>query len=775
MSVTDEMTFEMRDMNAKLIALAAWAGLVVAAWAAEKAPEDYRFGQGGVAAAAVQEGVPPPADAPYRNPALSAEKRAADLMPRLTNAERIRVLRMTACQSAGDIPRIGLSAFRTLDGPNGPRTDDRPVTYLPAPIAYAAAWDKELAYEIGRVQGEETRGVFKAAETPARVLFGPTVNIARTPLGGRSFENFGEDPVLAGETAAAYCRGVQGAGVAACPKHWLLNDQEWCRTVIDVDVPERALREIYARPFEIAVKKADPWAVMNSYNAVRGSFAAWNAPLHDLLFGFGFSGAVYADWSGFRDFTKAWNGGTTFETDVKTRDEPTTQKLVKQLEAGGFDRARFDEAVRRALVHYFRIGAFDRDTPSEKALQARCEKAFASPEHAAVARRAAEESLVLLKNDKAFLPLDRTRVRKVAVVGPGADHRYSLASGNGVHRCGGAAAILPLSEQTPLEACVATFGRENVVYAPGFWYDVRSRRSTVPPVVERDPVAAAKEADVVLFFGGTDHSYDHEAPGWGVIANADKPGLNLKGPQAELIARVAKANPNVVVCLNLGAPVSVQPWIGDVKAVLVTWYAGQAGAQTTLDAIFGKVNPSGKLPYTFGRRLEDWPCHRMGEDVYPGRIGEWPAKVTMTSLFAKETYADGIWVGYRGFDRDGTRPEFAFGHGLSYTAFEIASTPDGAAGTKTVRVKNVGGRSGRCVVQAYVAKQAPGVEMPAKELVDFASVTLAAGEAKTVAFRPEADWFRYWDEKAGTWSEAPRATLLVGEASDRLNVSMKIR
>ena len=742
--------------------------------AAEKAPEDYRFGHGGVAAAAAQEGVPPPADAPYRNAALPAERRAADLMPRLTAAEKVRVLRMTACQSAGDIPRIGLAAFRTLDGPNGPRTDDRPVTYLPAPIAYAASWDRELVREIGRVQGEETRGVYKSHETPARVLFGPTINIARTPLGGRSFENFGEDPVLAGETAAAYCRGVQGAGVAACPKHWLLNDQEWCRTVIDVDVPERALREIYARPFEIAVKKADPWAVMNSYNAVRGVFAAWNAPLHDLLFGFGFSGAVYADWGGFRDFTKAWNGGTTFETDVSSRDEPTTQRLVKQLADGGFDRARFDEAVRRALVHYFRIGAFDRDTPEEKRLQARCEQSFGGADHAAVARRAAAESLVLLKNDGAFLPLDRTRIRKVAVIGPGADQRYSLASGHKVHQCGGAAAILPIAEPTPLEACVAAFGRGNVVYAPGFRYDVKSRRSTVPPMVERDPVAAAKEADVVLFFGGTDHSYDHEAAGWGVVPNADKPGLDLKGPQAELIARVAAANPNVVVCLNLGAPVSVQPWLASVKAVLVTWYAGQFGAEATLDALLGKVNPSGKLPYTFGRRLEDWPCHRMGEDVYPGRIGEWPAKVNGLSLFAKETYADGIWVGYRGFDRDGIRPEFAFGHGLSYTSFEIASAPARGDGTKAVRVKNVGGRAGRCVVQCYVTKTAPGVEMPAKELVDFASVTLAAGEEKTVAFRPEPEWLRYWDERSGKWAQAPRGVLRIGEASDRLTVQMEL-
>ena len=716
-------------------------------------------------------------DAPYRNPALDIEKRIDDLVGRMTPFEKFKALHCRSTSSAGGIPRIGLSEFLTCDGGVGPRAEERSgITYIPSGIAWAAAWDPALAEEAGRVTGEETRAVFPGWEGgSARMLLGPGGNIGgRTPFGARSFEYLGEDPLLAGRLAGRFAKGLQSVKVSPCMKHYVCNDQEWCRTMINVTVGERALREIYVRPFEIAIREGGVWSIMNSYNAVNGEWTSWNRRVNDILYrDCGWDGALLSDWGGYRNDLRAIAGGTTLDTNC-TDDPAQYRREVEDLKAGRISESDLNDQLRRVLRLFFRIGAFDRDTPEEKRLQARCEQSFGGADHAAVARRAAEESLVLLKNDGAFLPLDRTRIRKVAVIGPGADQRYSLASGHKVHQCGGAAAILPIAEPTPLEACVAAFGRGNVVYAPGFRYDVRSGRSTVPPMAERDPVAAAKEADVVLFFGGTDHSYDHEAAGWGVVPNADKPGLDLKGPQAELIARVAAANPNVVVCLNLGAPVSVQPWLASVKAVLVTWYAGQFGAEATLDALLGKVNPSGKLPYTFGRRLEDWPCHRMGEDVYPGRIGEWPAKVNGLSLFAKETYADGIWVGYRGFDRDGIRPEFAFGHGLSYTSFEIASAPARGDGTKAVRVKNVGGRAGRCVVQCYVTKTAPGVEMPAKELVDFASVTLAAGEEKTVAFRPEPEWLRYWDERSGKWAQAPRGVLRIGEASDRLTVQMEL-
>ena len=758
----------MRSFKAVAVILAFTAGF---AYAEASGDDGYQFAHGKAALSklAATTNVPP-ADALYRDPSQPIERRIDDLIGYMELREKFAVGTMTAGLSAGGIPRIGLGDFRTPDGPNGPRTEfkeKKPVTYFPAPIAYAACWDKALAYEIGRALGEETRGVYRSDEVPGRMLLGPTVNINRSPLGGRAFENFGEDPVLSGKTAAQYCRGLQSVKVSPCIKHYLLNDQEWCRVVLDVDAPERAVREIYARPFEIAVEEADVWSVMNSYNAVRGKFAANNLALQEMLFGMGFTGSVFADWGGFKAAELSYNAGTTMWTG-KTRDWQEIDGWVKRYKEGAFDEARFQDNLRRNLRHAFRIGAFDMDTQADRDEQRRCEESVGSKAHLDLASRTAAESFVLLKNEGSFLPLDRAKVRKVALVGPGADQHYSMIDGRPEPLSGGAAAIVPLAEPTVLEAFVNEFGRENVIFAPGFRYHLRNK-PTVPGIVERSPVAAAKEADLVVFCGGTDHDYDQEASGWGYVQNSDKPDIDLKGPQARLIERVAKANPNVVVALNIGSPVTVEPWDGLVKGIVVTWYSGQTGSKALCDMILGRINPSGKLPYTFGRELEDWPCHRMGELCYPGVMTNITEKVPPMAIFAKQYYADGIWVGYRGFDHFGTEPKYPFGFGLSYTEFRLekGSAPNSAI------VRNVGGREGRCVVQCYVAKpDQPDAEMPEKELVDYASVTLKPGESQVVVFTPDAKWRRYWSEKANGWRTAQGpGRVLIGTSSRDLPVS----
>ena len=705
----------------------------------------------------------PPADAPYRNPSLDVETRIGDILPRLTDEEKMHLVHATSGMTMGLIPRIGLAVFRTPDAGGGPRAEERPgITYFPAPIAYAASFDKALVREIGRVMGEETRGVYPAAAAgpngTARMLLGPGVNIARVPVGGRNFEYFGEDPRLAGETAAAWIAGLQSVKVAPCMKHYCLNDQECDRTIIDVDCPERALREIYVRPFEIAVKKADPWAFMNSYNRFRGEWASHSAYLNDMLAKeYGASGAFVSDWGGVHGMPAALNGGTSIES--STKEDPARDRSELELLAEGkIDRARFDEAVRRALRLYFRVGAFDAQTPGERALQAKCEAAFRSDEHQAIARRAAEESFVLVKND-GLLPF---RGQRVAIVGPYANVKHAMSEEDTrLWHHGGSGAVKAAREITPLEGFKMVFGAANVVTGD-------------------NAAEVAKGADLVVYCGGIDHSYDREVLGWNHIEPNDRRDIFLKSAggriQEDEIRALAKVNPNLVVALNGGAPLSVEEWHESARAIFVTWYGGEFGGEVLARMVKGEVNPSGRLPYTYGKALRDWPAIRYGDESYPGVrpfIGD-TRKRGEPRLF----YHDDIWVGYRGFDKFGIEPRYPFGHGLSYTTWkeeiceccqceniananvangqlelEIGNGNNSTMATLvTVRVTNVGKMAGRRAVLLWASKpNQPDAEMPPKELVAFDSVTLAPGESTVVRFRVGFEELKYWSAAAGAW------------------------
>ncbi len=664
----------------------------------------------------------PPANALYRNPAAPIEDRITDVLKYMTPEEKMTILHMTSGASAGDLPRLGLVNFRVYDGPNGSRCD-RPITYMPSCIAYAATWDRDLVFAAAQVLGRENRASWAETKTVGRMLLGPGADIARSPTGARNFEYFGEDPVLSGETAAAYCRGLQSVGVSPCMKHYVLNDQEWARTVLDVHCPERALREIYVRPFEIAVRKADPWAIMNSYNLVRGVYASHNLAVNNYLREAGWTGALVPDWGGYHGDVKAINGGTTLESGC-WRNSKRDENEVKMLAEGKLDRTLVEKACRDALRLYFRVGAFDADGAADKALQAECVRLFRGREHRAVAYRAAAESLVLLKNADGFLPLDEKAVRTVCVLGPNANRTHSMIGGKHLRDCGGSGAVIAGREPTPLEVALARFGGGNVY---------------------TDAKDAAK-ADVVVYFGGFNHHVDREVLGWGIIKNADRKDIALDDAQVAEIRALAKANPKLVVALTTGAPVAVDPWEGDVRALFVRWYAGEEGPAAFYDALFGKVNPSGRLPYTFGKRLTDWYCHRLGEKVFPGvKLAQ-----KRNGVEAEEHYDDGIWVGYRGFDKFKIEPKYPFGYGLSYTTFAFEK-----AGSCGAKVTNTGDRAGRCVVQCYVSK--PGsdaVEMPEKELVDFASVELKPGESKTVSFDLGFEQLKYFDEAKNAWTRA---------------------
>ena len=681
-----------------------------------------------------------PADAPYRDASLDVERRIDDLLPRLRPEEKAKLLHAVGGLSFGNVPRIGLVLFRACDAGMGPRAETRPgITAFPAPIAYAASFDRELVREIGRVMGEETRAVYPdegGGSGIARMLLGPGANVARTPVNGRNFEYFGEDPRLAGETAAAWIRGLQSVGVAPCMKHYCFNEQEYARLLVDVDCPERAVREIYTRPWEIAIRKADPWAFMNSYNRFRGEWTSHSAYLNDMLAReYGATGAFVPDWGGYHGDVKAINGGTTIESGCSENAERDRDEVVR-VGTGEIDRGRFDEAVRRALRLYFRIGAFDGASAADRALQAKCEAAFRSPEHQALARRAAEEGFVLVKNADRFLPLERPGL-KIAVLGPYADMRHDMSDEDTrlvFH--GGAAAIKAAREITPLEGFRTVFGAANVLSGTNL-------------------LALAAEADAVVYCGGIDHTYDSEAGGGGHVEPNDRRDIFLRAfggrIQEDEIRAIARTNPNVIVALTGGAPVSVEEWHESVKAIFVTWYGGEFGGETLARMVKGEVNPSGCLPYTYGKTLRDWPSMRFGLESYPGVR---PFEDNGTKGWARENprqfYHDGIWVGYRGFDKFGTGVRYPFGHGLSYTDFSLRAEQDGDR--LAVEVTNTGARAGRRVVKCWARKPGqPDAEMPARELVDFASVYLRPGETRTVVFRPGYEELKYWSEKAKGW------------------------
>mgnify|MGYP002428689966 CR=1 FL=1 len=689
--------------------------------------------------------------AAYRDMALPLEHRVEDLMQRLLPEEKAELLHGTSSFSYGNIPRIGLVGCAFTDGSQGVRiknNDKAKATAFPSGIAQAATWDPALLEQLGKAIAEECKAV------NSRIILGPGVNIMRTPLSAWTFEYYGEDPYLAGKMASGFIKGVQSGGVAACLKHWLLNDQGWTRNLVDVDLGERALREIYVRPYEIAVKEANPWTIMSAYNLVRGQFCTHNKYLNDILFrDFNWDGALISDWGAWHSSEKALPGGCTLEMpSCKSTDKD--KKLLEDVVAGKIAQRDVDGAVRRNLRFLFRIGAFDR---VEKG-------SLGTPEHADMSLRVAESSITLLKNEKNFLPLDASRLNKVAVIGPNADQYHTLADKSGHGNHGGSGAHGGKYEITLFKALIDRLGKENVLYAPGFCFE-EPRVKSVLDLPEMDPLEAARQADVVLFFGGTDHSYDKEKFSWNAIPkNADKSDLELKGDQVELIRKVLMTNPKTIVVLTNRAPVLMEEWVEDVPAIVESWYGGQAAGNAVVRVLFGEVNPSGKLPVTFGKKLTDWLSHSTGSRSYPGVLIE-------DGKYRAEFYSDYIWVGYRHFDRAGIEPRFPFGHGLSYTTFHLEKATGASPTEVAVKVSNTGMRAGAEVVQFYVSKPEGDIPMPNKELVYFKKVHLEPGASEIVSFKITDEAKRYWSENDGIWKvPSGRYILSVGNSSRNLPI-----
>ncbi|MCG6920462.1 MAG: glycoside hydrolase family 3 C-terminal domain-containing protein [Acidobacteria bacterium] len=702
---------------------------------------------------------------PYLDPARPIDERIDDLLGRLTLEEKVALVHANGKFRAGGVERLNIPYLWTADGPHGVReevgidswapagwTTDF-ATAMPDGIALAATWDTEIAEAYGRTIADEARARGK------HVILGPALNIQRTPLCGRNYDYFGEDPWLAGRITVGYVKGMQAGQTIACLKHYAANNQEKDRGSIDVQVDERPLREIYLPAFEAGVREGGALAVMGAYNKVRGEHMCHNDYLlNQVLKGeWGFKGGVISDWGGTHDTRQAVLNGLDLEMGTgKPYDQYfLAGPFLAGLKDGTYPVSVLDDKVRRNLRMLIASGGLDGRRPGT----------INTKEHWDVARRAAQEGIVLLKNEPSVLPLDLAKMKTIAVIGDNAVRRFA-AGGN-------AAGVKAFHEITALDGIVARVGgRADVVFSQGYRQPerrrglardvagVRTSELTAASAEEAKELAdraveTARRADAVLFVGGLTHQAFADDEG------VDRRDLLLPAHQDDLIARIVEANPRTAVVLIAGSPVDMTAWLEKTPAILQAWYGGSEAGNALASVLFGDVSPSGKLPCTFPRKLADSPAHAAGlARQFPGEGG-------------KVWYDEGLFVGYRWNDAKGVEPLFPFGHGLSYTTFQYASLEpkitagaDGPSATLTLQLTNAGEREGAEVVQVYVKPVKPPVERPEKELKAFARVSLEPGETRTVTLDLGPRAFAYYDPVAKGWRVAKGTyELLVGSSS----------
>lgn len=704
----------------------------------------------------------------YLDETKGLEERVEDALGRLTLEEKVALLHAQSKFSSAGVSRLGIPEIWTTDGPHGIRpevlwdkwnqagwTNDSCVAF-PALTCLAATWNPDMAQLYGQSIGEEARYRNKA------VLLGPGVNIYRTPLNGRNFEYMGEDPYLASRMVVPYVQGVQQNGVAACVKHFALNNQEINRHTLDVEVDDRALYEIYLPAFKAAVQEGKAWAIMGSYNLYKGQHCCHNKYLlKDILKGeWGFDGVVISDWGGTHDTEQAIANGLDLEFGTWTNGLSSgarnaydnyylAQPYLQRLKDGRAGMEELDDKVRRVLRLAFRTVMNT----------GRLWGSMRSPEHYAAARQIGEEGIVLLQNKHSVLPVDLTRVRKIAVIGENALKMMTVG--------GGSSSLKAQHEISPLEGIRRRVGdKAEVIYARGYVGDetgeyngvvtgqnLKETRSAAE--LKAEAVKVASEADCVIFIGGLNKSGGQDCE------DTDRKDLSLPYGQDELIEALAEANGNLIV-VNISGNAVAMPWAGKVAAIVQGWYLGSEAGTSLAAVLMGDVNPSGKLPFTFPARLEDVPAHSLGQ-----------YSAVRSKDVTKIQYSEGIFVGYRWTDRQKkVQPLFSFGHGLSYTTFEygkpVADKREMKTGeqiTVTVPVKNTGNREGKEVVQLYIRDKKSSVERPVKELKGFCKVSLKPGEEKEVSFTIDRSALSYFDAGSHQWVAEPGAFEAIVAAS----------
>lgn len=724
------------------------------------------------------------ADTPvYLDETKPVEERIEDALNRMTLDEKIAVIHAQSKFSAAGVPRLGFPDLWTDDGPHGVRpdvlwdewrqagqTNDSCVAF-PALTCLAASFDPSLARIYGESLGEE------ALYRDKDMILGPGVNIFRTPLNGRNFEYMGEDPYLASRMVVPYIQGVQSKGVSACVKHYCLNNDEEYRHQVNVIVSDRALREIYLPAFEAAVKEGGTWGLMGAYNLYKNEHNCHNEILlNNILKGeWGYDGVVVSDWGGAHDTDQAvkngldlefgtWTDGLTMGKTNAYRSYFLADVYKKAILNGTYTTRELDEKVRRVLRLHFRT-TMNRN----KGVGFMCNEA-----HYATARKVAVGGIVLLKNDNNLLPMDVKASKKILVVGENAVKMMTVG--------GGSSSLKVQREVSPLDGIrnlVASINPTAIVeYQRGYVGDVTGEldgvstgqnlnESRSPEQLIADAVAAAADADYVIFFGGLNKAPYQDCEG------NDRKTYDLPYDQDKVISALAKANSRLVV-VGISGNSFAMPWKGEVNAIVQGWFLGSEAGNALADVLTGVANPSGKLPFTWTKTLNDVGAHAL--NTYPGTWREGKDIID-------EEYAEGVFVGYRWTDKKKITPEFAFGHGLSYTTFELSSlrasgdlSGENGTMTFTVNVKNTGSREGAEVVQLYVHDDKASVERPYKELKGFAKVSLKPGESKDVEISIDRRALSFWDETTNGWKVEPgKFTIFVGNASDNLTLKTNIK
>ncbi|MHA1380404.1 MAG: glycoside hydrolase family 3 C-terminal domain-containing protein [Candidatus Helarchaeota archaeon] len=654
---------------------------------------------------------------PFMDSNLELEKRIEDLLSRLTLEEKFSLIAGRKIVYTKPVKRLGIKSFKMTDGPHGLgafASSSQITTYFPVAICRASTWNPELSEKFGAVLAQEVRDI------GFHMLLAPGINIQRTPLNGRTFEYQTEDPYLNKILTVAVVKGVQSQRIAACIKHFVANNQEANRFTVSSEVSERALHEIYYPAFKAAVQEAEVWSVMSAYNKLNGVYCSENKYLlkNLLMNDWGFRGFVVSDWGATVRTTSlesCINSGLSLEMPGPSKFKKS--KLRKAFEEGKFKEETLNENIKRLLRVMFLTGLFD---PEEKIPKG----SRNTPEHQKIARKIAEQGIVLLKNENNFLPLNINELKKIAVIGPNADKKFSLK--------GGSSAVTAYYEVKPLEG-------------------IKEKTKNKLKIID-DPC----KADVVILIVGLDHKLGNDSEG------ADRTEFALPSEQIELINKTIKENPKTIVVLMTGSPISMD-WLEEVPAVIEAWYPGMDGGYVIADILFGDVNPSGKLPLTFPKKLLDSPAHKSNK-TYPG------AK--------KVFYDEGIYVGYRYFDTNNIEPLFPFGFGLSYTTFTYENIQLNKKNEKLVvicEVTNSGKREGAEVVQLYVQDVESSVGRPSKELKGFNKINLKPGEKRNLEFTLTKRDLSFYDDIKHDWKfEKGIFRILIGSSSRDIRLEKEI-
>lgn len=665
----------------------------------------------------------------FRQMDVSLEERVEDLLNQLTLEEKFLLCSGYESWYTHEIPRLGIPAFKMTDGPHGVAphsTKNTQSTYFPTAISMAASWNPALLYNFGQALGEEVRDI------GFHMLLGPGVNITRTPMNGRTFEYMSEDPYLNRTLAVQTVKGIQSKRIAACVKHYACNNQDYHRFSMSSEVDERTLQEIYLPTFKACVQEADTWGIMGCYNKINGVYGCANTDLiqNRLMNQWHFRGFVVSDWGATKPIyhvEDCINAGLSLEMPKEYRFK--MKSLQKAYAKGKFKLEILNENIRRLLRVMFLVGIFD----DPKTLPHGCRN---TPEHIAISRKIAEEAMVLLKNENKILPLDLTKLKTIAVIGANADKKMSIG--------GGSSQVNAPYEITPLEGIRKLCG-SNIA-------------------INSDP----KSADAVIIVTGLNHNRFMDAEGM------DRKRFELPQDQIDIINNTIAVNPKTIVVLISGSPIGMEDWIDKIPGVVEAWYGGMEAGGVIADLLFGKINPSGKLPLTFPKQLFDSPAHK-SKATYPG-------KVIIPGLREKVQYAEGIFVGYRHFDNYHIKPRFPFGHGLSYTDFEYSNlkisapiiTPKAGISIEC-NVKNCGSRTGAEVVQLYIGDLLCSVPRPVRELKRFQKIVLQAGEAKTVKFDITIEDLRFYHPTQKEWlAENGDFQIEIGASSADIRLTKKI-